>query len=204
MEVTGEGEIAIPPNIATVNLGVMSEGKELIKAQQQNSITMTNIINSLLSQGIPKNLIQTFDYRIESEYDFDQGKQIFRGYKVTHLLKVKIEDLSSVGKIVDTAVQQGANYVANVQFTVKNKEAVYQQALSAAINNAIQKAQTIAGTLKVHLFPTPIQVTESNVKGARPFINQPITYVKGITSTEFEPGELTVNASVTAKFHYNP
>ncbi|WML45257.1 SIMPL domain-containing protein [Neobacillus sp. PS3-40] len=204
LEVVGDGEITIPPNLATINLGVVTEGKELIQAEQENAISITKIINSLLSLGVPKKLIQTFDYRIESEYDFDQGKQLFRGYKVTHLLNVKIEDLNLVGKIVDTSVQQGANYVANVQFTVKNKEAVYQQALSAAIDNALHKAQTIAGSLKVHLFPTPIQVTESVGEGARPLINQSVTYVKGITSTQFEPGELIVKARVIAKFHYNP
>ncbi|MDP4085606.1 MAG: SIMPL domain-containing protein [Bacillota bacterium] len=203
IEVNGEGEITIPPNMATVHLGVMTEGKNLLEAQQLNSSETTNIINSLLSLGIAKDKIKTFDYRIESEYDYDQGKQIFRGYKVTHLLQVKIEDLTMVGKIVDTAVQQGANYVANVQFSAKNKEDSYQQALVAAIENAIQKAQTIADTLKVHLFPTPILIHE-RTEMAKPFINEPIAYVKGVTSTQFEPGELSVKANVTAKFYYYP
>lgn len=203
IEVNGEGEIAIPPNMATVNLGVMSEGKELIETQQLNSKVITNIINSLLALGISKDHLKTFDYRIESEYDYNQGKQIFRGYKVSHLLQVKIEDLSMVGKIVGTAVQQGANYVANVQFTVKNKKEAYQHALTNAIHDAIQKAQTIAETIKVHLFPTPILVTE-RTESFRPFINESVSYVKGVTSTQFEPGELIVKASILAKFHYQP
>jgi uncharacterized protein len=202
LEVTGEGEIAIPPNIATVNLGVMTEGKDVISTQQQNSNEMNQVINSLLSLGIPKNHIRTFDYRIDSEYDFDQGKQIFRGYKVTHLLEVKIEDLGMIGKVIDTAVSQGANYVANVHFTVKNKDVVYQHALTSALMNARQKAQTVASTLKVQLNPTPIHIIEKT-EGFRPLENQAITYVKGMTSTQFEPGELTIKATITSKFRYN-
>lgn len=204
LEVTGEGEMIIPPNLAKVNLGVMTEGKDVIQTQQQNAVEINQVLSSLLSMGITKNDLKTFDYRIDSEYDFDQGKQIFRGYKVTHLLQVKIEDLALVGKIVDTAVKNGANYVANVQYTLKNKEAIYQQALSSAIINAIQKAQTIAGTLKVRLNPTPIHVKEGT-EGPKPFGNQPISYVKGIstTSTQFEPGELVIMASITAKFIYD-
>jgi uncharacterized protein len=202
LEVFGEGELSIPPNLATVNLGVTTEGKEVIQTQQQNASEMNQVINSLLSLGITKNHIRTFDYRIDSEYDFDKGKQIFRGYKVTHLLEVKIEDLGMIGKIIDTAVSHGANYVANVQFTVKNKEIVYQQALSAAIINASQKAQTVASTLKVHLNSTPFQIIEKT-SGFRPLENQAVTYVKGITSTQLEPGELKIKANILAKFRYH-
>ncbi|MCM2531694.1 SIMPL domain-containing protein [Neobacillus pocheonensis] len=201
IKVSGEGELALQPDFASVNLGVITEKKELISAQQQNSIEVTKVIHSLLSLGISKDHLQTFDYRIESDYDFEQGKQIFRGYKVTHILQVKIEDLSMTGKIVDTAVQNGVNYVANVQFTSKNKNSVYQQALSIALNNAIEKAKTIAKTLNVQLIPTPTLVIEGG-NMVNPLYNQPGTFVKGISSTQFEPGQILVKASVSAEFHY--
>ncbi|MDQ0197347.1 SIMPL domain-containing protein [Neobacillus ginsengisoli] len=201
IKVSGEGEMAVHPDSASVNLGVITEKKELISAQQQNSLEVTKVINSLLSLGIPKEHLQTFDYRIESDYDFEQGKQIFRGYKVTHILQVKIEDLSMIGRIVDSAVQNGVNYVANVQFTAKNKNTFYQQALSIALNNAVEKAKTIAKTLNVTLIPTPTLVMEGGYN-VQPFYNQPGTFVKGITSTQFEPGQILVKASVSAEFHY--
>lgn len=201
IKVTGEGEIAVQPDMATINLGVVTEGKELLTAQQQNSLNFTKIINSLLNLGIPKKDLQTFDYRIESDYDYDQGKQIFRGYKITHLLQIKIEDLSMIGKVVDTAVQNGANYVANVQFTVKNSEAVYQQALSSALINAIEKAKAIAATLSVTLVSTPILVVESG-KDVHPLYNQPAAFVKGMASTQFEPGQLLIKANISADFRY--
>jgi uncharacterized protein YggE len=201
IKVSGEAELAIKPDSASVNLGVITEKKELISAQQQNSLEVTKVINSLLSLGIAKDHLQTFDYRIESDYDFEQGKQIFRGYKVTHILQVKIEDLSMIGKIVDTAVQNGVNYVANVQFTAKNKDTFYQQALALSLNNAIEKAKTIAKTLNVTLIPTPTLVMEGGYN-VQPIYHQPGTFVKGISSTQFEPGQILVKASVTAEFHY--
>ena len=119
IKVNGEGEIAVQPDTATVNLGVVTESKELMEAQQQNSIIANKVINALIALGIDKNQIQTVDYRIEPEYDYSSGQQIFRGYKITHILQVKIDDLSIIGKVVDTAVENGANYVANVQFHIK-------------------------------------------------------------------------------------
>lgn len=73
---------------------------------------------------------------------------------------MNIDDLSTVGNVVDTAVQNGANYIANVQFTAKSKESYYNQALSMALKNAGEKAKTIANTINVSLFVTPVLVTE--------------------------------------------
>ncbi|WHY76019.1 SIMPL domain-containing protein [Neobacillus sp. WH10] len=201
IKVRGEGELAIQPDSASVNLGVITENKELLTAQQQNSIEVTKVINALLGLGIPQNQIQTIDYRIESNYDYEQGKQIFRGYKITHLLQVKIDDLSLVGKVVDTAVQNGVNYVSNVQFTAKNKEVFYQQALVLALNNAIEKAKTIAEALNVTLIPTPSLVVEGG-NMVQPYFHPSETYLKGISSTQFEPGQIKVTATISAEFHY--
>ncbi|WP_066060655.1 SIMPL domain-containing protein [Neobacillus soli] len=201
IKVTGEGELAVQPDTASINIGVITEKKELVAAQQENSLEATKVINSLLALGILQNHLQTFDYRIESNYDFDQGKQIFRGYKITHILQVKIEDLSMVGKVVDTAVQNGVNYVANVKFTVKNEDSFYRQALVLALNNATEKAKTIASTLNVTLLATPSLVVEVG-STVQPFYHQPETMVKGLSSTQFEPGQIVVKANIAAEFHY--
>ncbi|MGG3469949.1 SIMPL domain-containing protein [Neobacillus pocheonensis] len=201
IKVNGEGELAVQPDTASVNLGVITEKKELIAAQQQNSQESSKVIDSLVSLGISKDHIQTFDYRIESDYDYEQGKQIFRGYKITHILQAKIDDLSIIGKVVDTAVQNGVNSVSNVQFKVKNKDAYYQQALKLALSNALQKAITIAGSLNVTLIQTPSLVVEGGPT-IQPYLYQAEAMVKGIASTQIEPGQIIVKASVLAEFHY--
>ena len=201
IKVRGEGEIAVQPDTASVNLGVVTESKELIEGQKQNSIAANKVIDSLIRLGIDRNQIQTFDYRIESDYDYDQGKQIFRGYKITHILQVKIEDLSIVGKVVDTAVENGVNYVSNVQFTAKNKDSFYKQALILAVNNATEKAKTIASTLNVTLLPIPILIVEGG-STVQPLFNQPGTFVKAMASTQLEPGQIIVKADVIAEFQF--
>ena len=199
--VAGEAEVAVAPDLASVHLGVISEGKTVLQIQQENATVTAKVIQSLTKLGVSKNQLQTFDYRIDSEYDFENGKQIFRGYKVTHLLQIKIDDLNSIGEIIDTAVQHGANYVANVQFMSKHNESIYQQALTAAVKNAVHKAQAISAALKVNLNPIPIAVKETGTAGS-PVITQPGSYVKGAVSTQIEPGQLMIKAAVSAKFFY--
>jgi uncharacterized protein len=203
IKVRGEGEITVQPDTASVNIGVVTEGKELIGAQQQNSMAANKVIDSITKLGIDRNQIQTLDYRIESDYDYDQGKQIFRGYKITHNLQVRIEDLSIIGKVVDTAVQNGANYVANVQFTTRYKESYYQQALTVALNNASNKAKTIANTIRVTLNPTPILVTEGG-EMIQPIEIQQAAFTKAASSTQIQPGQLIIKASIAADYRYHP
>ncbi|SDM14597.1 SIMPL domain-containing protein [Bacillus sp. OK048] len=202
IKVNGEGEIAVQPDTATVNLGVVTESKELMDAQQQNSIIANKIINALIALGIDKNQIQTVDYRIEPDYDFSSGQQIFRGHKITHILQVKIDDLSTIGKVVDTAVENGANSVAHVQFTSRYKEAYYQQALVMALNNANNKAQTIATTLRVTLNPTPILVVEGGAT-IQPFESHQVAFAKGASSTPIQPGQLLIRANVSTEYKYS-
>ncbi|MEH7120543.1 SIMPL domain-containing protein [Neobacillus vireti] len=202
IKVMGEGELVLPPDKASVSLGVITEMKELMNAQKQNSVEITKIINAVKALGIPQNSIQTSDYRIETEYDYEQGKQLFRGYKVTHILLVKLEELSLVGSVVDTAVQNGANFVSNIQFSLKNKNDFYLQALALALNNASEKAKTIAATLQVTLNPAPISIVESS-PSVQPIHYPAETLVKGFSSTPIEPGQLKVNAVVSTEFHYH-
>jgi uncharacterized protein len=202
MKVTGEAEIAVQPDKATVTLGAITENKVLKEAQQLNSQIVSSIIQSLLMLGIPKEQIKTIDYRIETEYDYSDGKQVFRGYRVTHLLAVEIKDLSMIGNVVDQAVESGANYVSNIQFTSSKKNQFYLQALQVAVFNAGQKAETLANALNVRLNPTPFLITEGKEE-QRPIYDQSVTYVKGVSTTTIEPGQITISAVVNAKFHYN-
>jgi uncharacterized protein len=108
-----------------------------------------------------------------------------------------------IGKIIDTAVQSGANYVANVQFTTRFKDSYYQQALAMALKSASNKANTIANTLRVTLNPIPIQVTEGG-DTIQPFESQQIAFGKSASSTQIEPGQLLIKASVAAEYKYHP
>lgn len=201
MKVTGRGEQAYSPDMADVTIGVLTEKKELMEAQQQNSKNIFNVISSLLALGIPQNNIQTIDYRIDAEYDYIDGKQVFRNYKVTHLLKVTIEELRNIALVVDTAVQNGANYVSGIVFKSRKKELFYRQALTKAMHDASQKALALTGVLKATLNPVPINIIEGLESSTSP-LNISASYVKGVTSTQFEPGQLIAKAEITASFQY--
>jgi len=201
--VNGEGSVKVSPNMATATLGVRTENLNLQEAQSENAKKANDIVDALLSLGIPKNDIKTADYRIDPIYTYEDGKQLFQGYRVTHLYTITIRDADQVGVVIDTAVENGANEVMNIQFSVAEPNAYYNQALSLAVIDSFKKAQTIAQTFGITTTPQILTITEQSQK-AIPGPYLVASFEKTASSgTPIEPGQLDIKALLTATYTIN-
>jgi uncharacterized protein YggE len=202
LTVTGEGSVFANPDQATITIGVISENENLSSAQKENTMKSTAVIRSLTALGIPQSDIQTSTYRIEPQYNYENGQQIFKGYRVEHQLQVTIKDLSKTGQVIDTAVANGANSVSSIQFMVSNPDAFYNQALMIAIQNAQQKAVVMANALQVTLNPVPMAVTElSQNVPPRPIPFQAMALAQD-SGVPIQAGENKITASVKIEYTY--
>jgi len=198
--VNGEGMIQAAPDQATITLGVQTENIDPAIAQQENAILIANVLTAMSKLGIPDEHIKTTDYRIEPQYEFKDGKEFFRNYKVTHMIELLTSQIDEVGTIVDTAVKNGANSVSNVRFSLGNPELVYNQALSISLKNAYQKAMAITQTIRTTLDPIPLKVTELTGE-PMPVLFQANVYSKA-AATPIQPGELNISARVQVEYQY--
>jgi uncharacterized protein YggE len=199
--VFGEGKVSAKPDMAVASVGVTNEGKELLMVQQENAKISQQIINSIKNMGIPAKDIQTEAYNINSEYDYIEGKQIFRGYRVTNILRVTIRDFNKVGAVIDSAVKAGANIVNNINFEVSMANRYYEEALKLALENAQSKAFAMADKLKVRIEPIPISINEQlSGIGSNP---GPMNFKAAATlGTPIEAGENDISARIEAVFVY--
>ena len=198
--VIGNGKITAIPNYVQLQIEVITNGKEVSTASQENASIMNRVIQSLLVLGIPREDIQTAAYTITPTYDYFDGKQVFRGYEVMNAITVKVRDINQVGTVIDTAVKNGANRVSGIQFKIDHADDYYQQALSLALRDAQMKANTIAETMHLHVPPQPIEVIEEN-------ITEPILYKSAVMATQnvttpIEQGLITINAALRVKFQF--
>ncbi|MFS0688341.1 SIMPL domain-containing protein [Sporosarcina sp. 179-K 8C2 HS] len=198
--VIGNGAIAVEPNIATVQLEVVTMDEQLSVAQQENAVTMNNVIQSLLRLGIPRENIKTVSYTISPRYDYVDGQQVFRGYEVSNAISVKITDIQQVGRVIDTAVENGANRVSNIQFTVEDTERYRQGAIVQALRNAQMKARTIAAELQVQVEPQPVKIIEVE-QGGQPVPLQTFAKTDQVT-TPIEGGQILITATLRVQFQY--
>ena len=199
--VTGNGSVTATANAVQIQLEVITEGKEVVEAQQKNATIMNNVIKSLIALNIPRENIQTTTYTITPIYDFIDGKQVFRGYEVTNAITVTINDITQVGLVIDTAVQHGVTRVSSIQFKLDNTTRYYQQALSIALHDAEAKARTIAATMQLSLHPQPIEIIEESRNEPIPY-RQSFAMATEAATTPIEQGQITIRATVRVKFQY--
>lgn len=196
--VSGDARVTAAPDIAVIRLGVQTEGENLAEIQGLNAEISQAVLQVLEQFSIID--IQTFQYQINKLYDYENGRQIDRGYSVRNIFELRTGQIDEAGMIIDAAVSSGANIVELISFELSDPESYYLEALRLAIDVAFQKAFAIADSLGIDGAPVPVKVTESSSLSLppRPFLAREA----GSFVTPIEPGSEQIEASVIIEFRY--
>lgn len=137
---TGEGKVSAAPDTARVNIGLLTEGKESIAVQNENTEKMNRVINYLKKEDIAAEDIKTAQYNLSPKYDYAKGRSTLVGYTLTQTVEVQIRDLEKVGAILDGVVENGANEINSVSLFVDKPEELKNKAREEAVKAAREKA----------------------------------------------------------------
>ena len=139
------GETRIAPDMASISLGVMNEGKTAAEALAANATRMTAVIASLKKAGIAEKDIQTSGLNLNPQYRYveNQPPQLI-GYQVTNQVTVTVRDLKKLGAAVDATVAAGANQVNGIGFGLADPTAAENAAREAAVKALGAKAELYA------------------------------------------------------------
>lgn len=146
--VSGEGEITVLPDIATLSLGVESQKATVAEAQAEASEAMDKVIAALKDNEVAEKDIQTQYFRIRqrTKWDRETDEEIIIGYQVTNRVSAKIRDIDKVGTIIDTAAKAGGDLVRiqGISFSVEDPSAYYEELRGKAMADAEAKAEQLA------------------------------------------------------------
>lgn len=142
--VVGKGDARIAPDIAYLFIGIETIAQTPGEAIKQNSILIENLKKKIVSFNIKLENVKTASYYLYRKTDFVEGKEVFRGFSVTNVLEVPVEDVGKAGDILDGLMTEGVNIVQGVEFTIKDRKLVEKEVLKKAVNNAKLKAEDIA------------------------------------------------------------
>lgn len=206
ISVTGSGEILTTPDIGLATLGVQTENADVKTAQQENAKVMDQIISALLKAGIPREDIQTVSYTIYPVYDDTTrlfGQKV-KYYQVTSMVQVTVRDIARTGEIIDIAVNNGANQVSSVSFSLspEKEKTLRAQALTMAVANARSDADVTAAAAGVVI----TGVKSVNVGSVYVPVYYDNRYSGGAemkttaVPTPIEAGQITVTAQVSISY----
>ena len=204
--VQGSSSITVSPTIAYVSIGVTTFNKNAASAQSENAVKMDRVYKTLASLGIKKNKIKTVNYNISPRYDYKNNVATLAGYNVINSIRVTVNDLKKVSDVLDMTVKEGVNQSNSISFGVTDEERdrLYLQALSQAVSNAKEKANTIAAAAEI-----AISKPANIIEGSSAHFVQPnyraMDMAKMASETAPTPiseGELMIEANVTVIYDY--
>ena len=176
LSVVGHGKVSAVPDVADINIGVVSQGPTAKEALRSNSDAMAVLHKVLKDRGVAAKDIETTQIQVSPVYSQHDprrppGSEEFVpkvvGYRVTNAVELTVRDIHKLGEMLDAVVGAGANQVTGIAFRVEKCEQLLDQARKLAIADAKRKAELLAGEAGVVLGPAR-QICEAGSMPPRP------------------------------------
>jgi hypothetical protein len=149
---SGTSTVRVKPDSARVFFGVQTLEPTIKEARTKNAARVKQVMEAVLALKIPNLKMKTSDISVElvqSHRSEDKLPQIL-GYRVTNSFTVLVTDKdvekmnANAGKVLDTALENGANIVQQIMFFKQDNIEAKREALAKAVQEAEANAHAIA------------------------------------------------------------
>ena len=154
ISVTGQGKATAPPDMATIQTGVVSSAVTAKEALAANNRAMEQVMKVLLDKNIKEQDIQTSGFQVHPEYRRGpRGSQTneITSYRVSNQVRVRVRNLPRLGEILDALVGAGSNQVSGVSFGIADPRAITNEARKNAVDDARGRANLYAAATDVRV-----------------------------------------------------
>jgi len=202
IQTQGQGTVSGKPDQATVDLAIVTQAQTAQDAANQNANQTTQVLNQL-KQLLGNNAdIKTLNYSLSPNYTYPpNGQPVLTGFTANNTVEVTVSDLTLPGKVIDTAVQAGANRVQGLSFSIKDDQPLRSQALRAAALQARAHADSIALGLGVHVGAV---ISAAEGVGIRVLTGSLGAAAAPQAPTPVQPGTVDITATVTLEVELVP
>jgi len=210
---SGSSTVNIDPDKVTVNIGVETNGKTAAEAASENAKIVNKVLEALKTMGISTDQIATSNYSVFPVYEmrappcieiFPQPpecapKSEIVGYRAVNAVTVTVEANADVGKIIDSAVEAGANNVSGAYFFVseERQQEIRDSLIEGAILNAKNRAEKAANAVDLEI----VGVKSINLNDVYfPVFYKELAADGAQSGTPILPGEQQVTMTVQVVF----
>lgn len=140
--VTGEATVEATPDMATVSLGVTTDGATAAEAMAANTKALQAVIDRLKAAGIEDRDLQTSNLTLNPNWvGYDSGSTPkIAGYVASNMLNVRVRALNSLGTVLDASIADGANTLNGITFDLSAPRPAQDEARKAAVEDAKARA----------------------------------------------------------------
>ncbi len=155
--VSGQSEIQLVPDIATISVGVQVQEDTAVAAMAGASSMLQGVFAALDELAIAAEDRRTDSFSLETVYSRDdmnnpqQRPPAVIGYRVSNMVQITVRDVDSLGAAVDRLALAGANNINNISFSVSDPEAHMDDLRADAVRDARHRAEIYAEAAGVTL-----------------------------------------------------
>jgi len=160
ISVSGNGKATSIPDMAAFQVGVSNTARTAQVALEYNSGNITAIMRVLESYNIRDKDMKTGGFTVFPEYEWVNDGRVFVGYRVSHKVHVRVQDMTILGEILDKVIRAGGTEVSGISFEISDLGSVLNEARRTAIRDAQGRAQIYANAASVALGEV-ISISES-------------------------------------------
>ena len=197
--VTGEGRVDAAPDMATVSLGVVTEGTTAAEAMAANSIQLAAVLEQLKMGGIEDRDIQTSGLSLNPNWQQTEADPTPRimGYQASNMLTVRVRKLDQLGTVLDKTISDGANSFNGLCFGLSDPAPAMNEARKRAVTDAMARARLLTQAAGLTLGPV-VSISEGGGFGGP----QPMYRMDAAAASPVPvaAGEVSTAASVTMVF----
>jgi uncharacterized protein YggE len=196
--VSGEATLSAEPDQAQIDFGVVTQARTAPEAAKENAERLTRVMAEVKKLLGKTDEVKTSAYTLTPTYRYPQGgKPEIVGYNASNTLRIKTSNLEIVGRLIDAAMQAGANNVNRLMFTLKDEQGAQLEALRMASAKAKSKAEAIAASLGLKIVKIT-SVTEGE-RAVQPIFRQALAAraEAAPAPTPVEPGTVEIRSTVS-------
>jgi uncharacterized protein len=192
--VTGTSTVEAAPDIATLTIGVTTQGDTAADALGANTVALEAVMARLTSAGIEARDMQTSNLSLNPNWTgYEANKPTISGYVANNMLTIRVRQLDGLGSVLDAAVADGANTLNGLSFGLADPEPALNEARKGAVQDARARAELLATAAGVKLG----RILSISEAGAAP---DPMPMFRAEASASAVPvagGEVGLSANVT-------
>jgi len=200
LDLSAFGEAKVQPDMATIQLGVTTEGATAAAAMAANNAQMARVMTALRAAGLAAKDIQTSNLNLSPKYVYGQNQAPrLTGYQASNDVRITVHDLSRLGPAVDATVSAGANQVNGISFGLNDRTAAESAARAQAVRALQAKADEYARATGYRVLRLVSLTEGASVQGPRPMA-LPMARMQAAASVPVSAGEMEVRIDVTGLF----
>lgn len=188
------------PDVATFSTGVQTLAPTANEAIRQNNTQMSAVIARLKKLGIADKDIQTTQISLNQQFDYADGRQVFRGFVASNSVSAKLRDLKKLPQFLDALASDGATNFNGPMFSVDDDSKLREAARDKTWNSAVRRAEAIArkaGFANVRVLRVEEQSGEPGYP--MPMIEMRAADAAG-KATPIAPGQIRIGSTMNFTF----